>query len=152
MAITLHPIHFYFFHRKANNHYLWFLYFFCKIQYKHRHSQTHVQSPLWIYAHNSTLTSTPKRLSRQNFKIDEVTTDATLSTSTSPTTERIKPVKFYRKMRAPVTSRSLVIVTKVRQPREPTRYSPSHVFRPIVLYETWFWILLFSTTLAILGP
>ena len=49
--------------------------------------------------------STFKRLSRQILEIDEVTTGASLSTDTSPTTERIAPVKSwnkFRKIRTPV--------------------------------------------------
>ena len=54
--------------------------------------------------------STFERLSRQILEIDEVTTGASLSTDTSPTTERIAPVKSWnksRKKRAPVLSQEL---------------------------------------------
>jgi hypothetical protein len=38
--------------------------------------------------------STFERLNRLILEIDEITTDALLSTDTSPTTERIAPFKF----------------------------------------------------------
>lgn len=71
---------------------------------------THSHSPLRIHtsAHTS-LMSISERLNRQILHIDEVTIGGSLSRDTSPTIERIAPVKFrnkFKKIQAPIPSQN----------------------------------------------
>jgi hypothetical protein len=71
------------------------LFFFSELHSTSETLTTHAHSSLWIHARKPYPYKHLRRLCRQILKIDEVTTDASLSTGTPPTTESTNAVKSW---------------------------------------------------------
>jgi len=69
---------------------------FYETQYRRRCSQTHTLIPMNTRTQPTPM-STSERLSRQIIEINEITIGASLSRGTSPTTEKIAPIKSWNK-------------------------------------------------------
>jgi len=113
------------------------VFFFCETQlhadvYIHERTLTPMNArtytlPLWA--------PTKNRIGPANLEFDKVTTGASLSTDTSPTTERNSAVKSCnksRKIRAPVSSRRLTRVGRFHR-KESNQLSLAPVFERYIV-------------------